>query len=33
MYLVPRPTLTDFSAPFARAYEIDFLVQLMLFPN
>lgn len=32
-YLVPRPTLTDFSAPFARAYEIDFLVQLILFPN
>lgn len=25
---LPRPTLTDFSAPFARTYEVDFLVQL-----
>ncbi len=27
-YLLPQPVLTDFSAPFARTYEIDFLVQL-----
>lgn len=25
LYTMPRPTLTDFSAPFARSYEIEFM--------